>query len=108
MDFVTSIGIAYYAGLEHQSILMQSYLALNSITNCFTILQVSGSFQNLSTNDVVMNSRFKISSFFCKLENATRLCLANGSWAPKANYSNCKPILPIIPILPGGSEVGAV
>ena len=34
--------------------------------------------------------------FFGKLQNATRLCLANGKWKSTANYSNCKPILPII------------
>lgn len=29
---------------------------------------------------------------FCQKENASRLCLSNGTWAERADYDRCKPL----------------
>ena len=81
---------------------MRLYPVFNHLTACSTILQVSGSFRNLSTNDVMMNSRFKIPSLFLQIRKCDMFMFGKRYMA-KPNYSNCKPILPIIA---GRSEVG--
>ena len=37
-----------------------------------------------------------------KIENASRKCLANGTWAEKTDYSNCTMYEPNIPVEPSG------
>ena len=47
-------------------------------------------------------STLRFSCFLCDItENASRMCLANGTWSEKTDYSNCSMFEPILEVKNG-------
>ena len=47
-------------------------------------------------------STLRCSCFLCDItENASRMCLANGTWSEKTDYSNCSMFEPILEVKNG-------